>query len=65
MTVWAGEAMLADALATALIVMGADKGRALAESAGIAALFITRDAAGALHDAPTTAFAALGARPAA
>jgi len=61
-TVVADDAMRADAMATALIVMGADKGRALAESAGVAALFITRDAAGALSDAPTTAFAALGAR---
>ena len=64
-TVAADEAIHADALATALIVLGADKGRALAESAGIAALFIIRDAAGALHDAPTTAFAALDARSAA
>lgn len=64
-TVVADNAMHADALATALIVLGAEKGRALAESEGVAALFISRDAAGALHDAPTTAFAALGARPAA
>lgn len=63
-TVVADDAMHADALATALIVMGPDEGRARAERAGIAALFITRDAAGGLHDAPTVAFAALGARPA-
>lgn len=64
-TVVADNAMRADALATALIVMGPDEGRARAEGAGIAALFITRDAAGGLHDAPTAAFAALGARRAA
>jgi thiamine biosynthesis lipoprotein len=34
----------ADGLATALIVMGADKGRKLAERENIAALFITKEA---------------------
>jgi thiamine biosynthesis lipoprotein len=35
--------MEADGLATALIVMGADKGIQLAEREGIAALFITKE----------------------
>lgn len=61
-TVVADDAMRADALATALIVMGPDKGRALAERDGLAALFILRDDTGHLTDAPTAAFAALSAR---
>lgn len=61
-TVVADDAMRADALATALIVMGPDKGRARAERDGLAALFILRDDSGRLADAPTAAFAALGAR---
>ena len=39
-------AMRADALATALMVMGRERGLALAEQEGIAALFLIRDGAG-------------------
>ena len=42
-SVIAPSAIEADGLATALIVMGADKGKELAESQGIAALFITKE----------------------
>lgn len=41
-TVVAETALVADGLATVLIVMGADKGRALAEANQIAALFIIK-----------------------
>ena len=60
-TVVADDCMQADALATALIVLGADKGRALAESSGIAAQFIERLPGGGLRDSMTSAFAALEA----
>jgi len=60
-TVVADDCMHADALATALIVLGLDKGFALAEAKGIAAYFIQRDG-GALRDRLTSAFAALGGR---
>ncbi len=60
-TVVADDCMRADALATALIVLGADKGRALAESSGIAAQFIERVHGGSYRDSMTPAFAALGA----
>ena len=55
----------ADALATALIVLGPERGFELAESAGIAAQFIERSGAGQFSDRMTSAFAALGSRPAA
>jgi thiamine biosynthesis lipoprotein len=58
-TVVAADCMRADALATALIVLGAERGRVLAESAGIAAQFIERGADGGLRDSMTAAFAAL------
>ena len=45
-TVLAESAMQADGLATALMVMGPDKGQQLAEREGIAALFIIRHADG-------------------
>jgi len=61
-TVVADDAMQADALATALIVMGPAQGLAHAERDGIAALFILRDGDGTLTDSPTAAFAALDAR---
>ena len=61
-TVVAVDAMQADALATALIVMGPERGFARADRDGIAALFILRDGDGGLTDAPTAAFAALDAR---
>jgi len=60
-TVVADDCMQADALATALIVLGADKGRALAESSGIAAQFIERLPGGSFRDSMTPAFVALGA----
>jgi thiamine biosynthesis lipoprotein len=53
--------MRADALATALIVLGAERGRALAERSGIAAQFIERVREGGYRDSMTPAFAALGA----
>lgn len=58
-TVVAGDCMRADALATALIVLGPERGAALAESAGIAAYFVTRTAPGRYRDGMTRAFAAL------
>lgn len=60
-TVVADDCMRADALATALIVLGADKGRALAEGSGIAAQFIERVPGGGYRDSMSPAFAALGA----
>jgi hypothetical protein len=41
-------------------VLGAERGRALAERAGIAAQFIERAADGRWRDSMTRAFAALG-----
>ena len=61
-TVVADDCIRADALATALIVMGTQRGLAMAESEGIAALFIERTAPGQHRDRATSAFAALGAR---
>jgi thiamine biosynthesis lipoprotein len=52
----------ADAMSTALIVLGPERGFALAAAAGIAAHFIVRGADGTLHDRSTAAFAALGGR---
>lgn len=49
----------ADALATALMVLGPTAGRALAEREGWAALFVVRDSAGRLGTEATPAFAAL------
>ncbi len=60
-TVVADDCMNADALATALIVLGPDKGKALAERSMIAAQFIERGPNGALTDSMTTAFATLAA----
>jgi FAD:protein FMN transferase len=60
-TVVADDCMQADALATALIVLGAEKGRALAESSGIAAQFIERLPGGGLRDSMTASFTALEA----
>ncbi len=64
-TVVTADCMQADALATALIVMGPDKGLALARRQGIAAHFIVRGADGRLADHATEAFAALRAPQAA
>ncbi|MGE5339554.1 MAG: FAD:protein FMN transferase [Gemmatimonadota bacterium] len=58
-SVVASDCVRADALATALIVLGLEHGYALAESRGIAAYFIQRRDGG-LQDRMTTAFAALG-----
>lgn len=51
----------ADAMATALFVLGPDRGVALAQRQGIAAHFIVRDGRGGFRDVATPAFAALGA----
>lgn len=63
-TVVADDCMHADALATALIVLGLERGLALAERSGMAAQFIERVAPGRYADHATSAFAALGARAA-
>ena len=60
-SVVADTAIEADALATALIVLGERRGRALAEASGIAAQFIERQPGGGFADSMTTAFAALRA----
>jgi thiamine biosynthesis lipoprotein len=49
----------ADALATGLAVLGPEQGLALAESKGLAALFILHTAGGGLESRATTAFRAL------
>jgi len=54
----------ADAWATALFVLGPEKGYALAAAHGLAAHFIVREAPGVFVDRSTPAFAALGGRPA-
>jgi thiamine biosynthesis lipoprotein len=54
-----GECMFADAMATALIVMGVERGLALAREQGIAALFIVREPDGSLRDVSSPAFVAL------
>jgi thiamine biosynthesis lipoprotein len=64
-TVVAPECMQADAWATALIVMGPDKGLALARRHGIAAHFIVRGRDGRLVDHATDAFMALSTTAAA
>jgi thiamine biosynthesis lipoprotein len=63
-SVVADDCMRADALATALIVLGPDRAFALAEAGGIAAQFIERAAPGRFSDRMTSAFVALGARAA-
>ena len=64
-TVVAGDCMHADALATALIVLGPQRGLALAQQERLAAHFILRGADGRLHDQSSDAFAALLGAPAA
>jgi thiamine biosynthesis lipoprotein len=59
-TVVAADCMQADALATALIVLGPERARALAQAQRLAAYFIEREADGGLRDRMTPAFAALG-----
>jgi FAD:protein FMN transferase len=60
-TVVADSCMRADALATALIVLGPERGLALARRLGLPALFIVREHGGTLRDIETPAFAALAA----
>lgn len=60
-TVLAENAMLADAWATGLLAMGAERGIALSNDLGIAALFIERGAEGAHIKTATEAFSALQA----
>ena len=55
-TVLAETAMEADAWATALLVLGPERGPPLAESAGLPALFIERHADGRIETRSTTAF---------
>ncbi|MFW5724231.1 MAG: FAD:protein FMN transferase [Halochromatium sp.] len=66
-TVLADDCMQADAWATALLVLGPERGLELAEQLGLAALFIEHAPAASAGEAfvsqATTAFAALGARP--
>ncbi|MGZ8273633.1 MAG: FAD:protein FMN transferase [Burkholderiaceae bacterium] len=62
-SVVADDCIRADALATALIVLGPDRAYAMAEASSIAAQFIERLPAGRFLDRMTSAFAALGARP--
>lgn len=59
-SVVASECGFADAMATALIVLGPEEGYALAAAQGIAAHFITRAPDGSFVDRSTPAFAALG-----
>ncbi len=62
-SVVAQECAFADAMATALIVLGPDKGYALATAQNVAASFIVREPDGSLRDRYTPAFAALGGTP--
>ena len=64
-SVVADDCAYADAMATALIVRGADDGCALAEQLRVAAFFIVREADGRFTERQTSAFAALGGRRAA
>lgn len=61
-TVVAPECAIADAFATALIVLGTREGHALAESLGLAAYFIVAQPGGGWRDLYTSAFAALNGR---
>jgi thiamine biosynthesis lipoprotein len=59
-TVVAPECGFADAMATALIVLGPEQGLALAEREALAAYFIVREPDGGFSERQTSAFAALG-----
>jgi thiamine biosynthesis lipoprotein len=61
-TVVDADCMRADAWATALLVLGPQRGPQLAESLGLAAHFIARRRGGGFDERSTPAFAALGAR---
>jgi thiamine biosynthesis lipoprotein len=63
-SVVAADCTYADAMATALFVLGPERGPALAAERGLAALFVVRTADGGFIDRPTPAFAALGGRTA-
>ncbi len=58
-TVVAKDCASADAMATALMVLGPERGHALAERTGLAASFIARGAHGTFDERSTRAFAAL------
>ena len=60
-TVVARDCAWADAMATALFVMGSERGEAFATQRGMAACFLERGAHGRVHDRQTPAFAQLGA----
>jgi thiamine biosynthesis lipoprotein len=64
-SVVAPECGYADAMATALMVLGTDEGFAFAQANGIAAHFIVRTAGAGFRDLATDAFARLGGRSAA
>lgn len=57
-TVLAATAMLADAAATALLVLGPQEGAAFARRIGVDALILVRDADGGLHETAVGRFAA-------
>jgi thiamine biosynthesis lipoprotein len=59
-TVVAPDCVYADAMATALIVLGPEQGHALAVARNVAAHFIVREGDGGLREFGTPAFAALG-----
>jgi thiamine biosynthesis lipoprotein len=63
-SVVAADCGFADAMSTALIVLGAERGYALAAAQGIAAHFILRTPDGGFQARSTPAFAALGGHPA-
>lgn len=54
------ECMFADAMSTALIVLGLERGLALARAQRLAAFFIVREADGRLRDVASDAFTAIG-----
>jgi FAD:protein FMN transferase len=60
-SVLAPECAIADAYATALLVLGPDRGYALAVEKGLAAYFLVRRADGGFDERQTPAFAALNA----
>jgi thiamine biosynthesis lipoprotein len=64
-SVVAPDCSFADAMSTALIVLGAERGYALAAQQGVAAHFILRSPGGGFEARSTPAFAALGGHPAA
>ena len=64
-SVVAQDCAYADAMATALIVLGPERGFAVAERERLAAYFVVRGADGKLFERQTPAFAALGGRAAA